>query len=395
MAIIATITPEQLNGLTEKSDSIPLRPKQGEDAMEKTFDGKLPKEKPEVKEGKTKALTKFITEKDIGTTKQIPDAACEAVVKYLATRYEVTQEAADKPLKIDGTEIRDMDALMPKLDGLKGSDQKLPANLTEAAQKGTATTEQLGHIRDYLKQVKAEGDEKPKGWMDNIGELFSAITQLIAAWKSQDFDTLGDVAKDLQAGKNPLEEQQKASDTYRTILEHRSPAPNLNAMLAAYANPRGAEAKNLFGSKNTRLNDAQANTPNSETRYRTAAKEAIKKHLEDKLGVAIDENSVSRGTNGAMRLTYQKDDVKYRLDVSQGADRKIRVIKTTVGANGTETKNDAYDLTDIDAVNQFIAATDLNSFNANKVTLVATPAPAAAEAPPQQNQSRGRIAPAE
>lgn len=318
-AVVATLTKDQLSDVTETTGTLPLRPGQAETALNGFFkELGLPEGKLEATDKEKAALKELIKKMD--TIEDLP----QEIINYIAltTAVEKTKESG---IKINGTTITkpqeiaslivDKD-IKAKFDALITTPPPPPGDranalkeLADLGGKKFKSTEQLAAMRDMLTDLTESDKNKPKNWGDWIGILLSLYEQFSKAMatKPPDFNGLtgmiNDVSKDMKENKNPIEEMSKAGKIYEDILSNRREKPTVDVLLAAYINPRGAEANTLFSDANYVPKDGtKAGTPSQETRYRMAATEPIKNYLKAELG--IDDIAAIEKNPKGLRLSY-------------------------------------------------------------------------------------------
>lgn len=217
------------------------------------------------------------------------------------------KELADLTLYLPGDAQKDFQAIL-NLNGKPAKDQEaalkgktegdkktlgLEEQLWNTAKKSADGLKMTKQLEDSILNSKDSGSQSPMEAFTMLIKLFAAIRN---AFKTQDWDTLGDFMQEWNKTKNPKELAKKLNESkegYDKFLADKKPQ-DVNQLLSAYLKPRGAEADTLFGKEG------------ATSKFRTNAPDAIKKYMETQLsGLKISSITELPGTgrteiNGSM-----------------------------------------------------------------------------------------------
>lgn len=210
-------------------------------------------------------------------------------------------------------------------DGPKGKDleKSVVDQMNKVLTKKALTNRTYLTLRNRLME-STNGIEKV-GMMGSLMMLLQLFKKISQAFKTNDFQALGDYMKAWNLAKSPkgiLRVIKKSKDAYEKVLQNPDPKPSLKNLLMAYVKPRGQEANLLF----THSRKGVRNHPLG--RFRREARPAIRKYLKGISG--FDQVSGIKNKNGAFQILGYKGGSPYRADIILGdtPDKtKVTILK--------------------------------------------------------------------
>jgi len=228
-------------------------------------------------------LPKGINKDSASAIKELFNDDEDSLRQYVSMRHSV--ESKDGILKIDNKVVKDINDLkqylpqsagekLVKLSDIKDTDKDVKKTIEglgkELSLDGKNGVDALNNIQKLKDKLKTP-EGKEKGMLETIMGLLEAFQAIMAAWKSGDYETMSDVIKDMNEGKNLVTEIRNAKKGYKESFNKEE--SNVSKLLTAYMNPRGDEASSLLKGENP------------PQKYRTELKPIISTHLAKGLGM--------------------------------------------------------------------------------------------------------------
>jgi hypothetical protein len=283
-------------------------------------------------------------------TQKVVDLFGEDFAKTLSMRYEIKAVESSKDsiqIRKNGTTewgTKNIKELGPyvKVLGFETDiydqivNNKIPEGKLPEVTKGFKSICSLDNylIKELGKvdTTKIEG-LKQKGPLELISTLIQLWSVLQQALKDKDFNTLGDMMKDLQQRKNPMESMKQAENTYKQKINTMTEPSDI---LALYNDPRGKEATAKFG----------------ETPYRGTIKKVIQERMEGALDMDITKIESEKGGTST-KISGTKDNKQFEISISKDGKMTKEEVVAVVDNSGeirraeTQLNNKQNELTEL------------------------------------------------
>lgn len=276
--------------------------------------------------------------------------------QYISMRYKISKvkEGEKDVLTIDGdkiTKTEDLKKYLPKKDGDKldallkakededGYKENIKNLEVELNKQGKESVKSLMVMKE-LKIVLKTVEVKEGGMFNSLKGILQAFQAIMAAFKSSDWDTVGDVLEDVKNSKSPSDEIKLAKESYagNDAFSEDNGETNTRKLLTAYMNPRGDEADELLGGDN------------AHQKYRGELKSTIQTYLGGKLGIKI--KSITKLKNGSTEIrgtNESEKDIGIQLIKATDGNMKGKIVEYTEkdGKTTYTQKNTLSDIKDI------------------------------------------------
>lgn len=348
------LSPEQMAQI--ETGAVDLNPKQKEFILAKLFPQRIEKEDPKEKT----VLTKFINDSKFGTpdvVKKIFADPKHPLLTFISRTCEI-KEDKDRQLTVNGKVVSKYVDLIANLpDELKIQLSAIergvtpPAKLDDLLAKFKTSATDHNKALDTLQALRdglaGAGAAEKGGLLKNIPMILRFFGAIMQAFKTGDWDTLGEYMTAWNASGNNMKKFAESIDSakkkYADALETKTPKPSISLLLKAYLNPRGKDGDALFcsGMAQRIIQEKGLNL------FRKEAAPAISDYLVKNM--KLDSIASISQQPDCVRVTAYKGGVKVALEfISLDAKPQMRVRKFSMDAKNQETIGPAGPLTPAD-----------------------------------------------
>jgi hypothetical protein len=226
--------------------------------------------------------------------------------KLIALKHDIKKTEGRVGFVIDGKELAQNEKIEDRVSELKDALGKLGEqginreDILKGLEKDAGDKVGAHKVMEQIQTaLKAPEGPKKMGMLESLQALFELFKSIKEALNGGDMATLGDVLKDLQERKNPVESMQKSKNAYAEAVGGKPHAPQ--ELLGAYLEIHG-HAKEQTSADALFLKDAPADKKEPLARYRKEALPTIKAELEKRLGILQINNEKGIRQEGAKQI---------------------------------------------------------------------------------------------